>query len=112
MEPLSVPPDVTSFKEISLDWITRLSISRCNDQEYNSILTIVCHVMKYALFISTCKDTIAVDLAELFFKHVKCHFGTPKGVVIDRDSCIMSEFWREIYKIQIIKRCLLTIYHS
>ena len=41
----------SSFKKISLDWVTRLSSSIKNDQEYNNILIIICHVMKYALFI-------------------------------------------------------------
>ena len=29
----------------------------------------------------------------------------------DRDSQITSDFWCEVCEIQIIKRCLLTIYH-
>ncbi len=43
----------SSFKEISLDWIMRLSllIKIKNDQKYNSILTIICYIIKYVLFI-------------------------------------------------------------
>ena len=102
---------MTSFKEISLDWIIKLPISRRNDQEYNSILTIVCYVMKYMLFIPMHKDATTINLTKLFFEHVKCHFDMPKGVIINRDSCITFEFWREICEIQIIKRYLSTIYH-
>jgi transposase InsO family protein len=54
----------------------------------------------------------AVDLAQLFFEHVECRFGTPKGIITDRDSRITSEFWHEICEIQMIKRHLSTAYHS
>ena len=50
----------------------RLSLLLKNSQEYNSILIIVCHVTKYALFILTQNDTTAADFAELFFEHVEC----------------------------------------
>jgi len=53
-------------------------------------------VTKYALFIPTRDDTIAADFAELFFEHVETRFGTPWGIVIDRDSRITSDFWREV----------------
>ncbi len=111
LEPLPVGLDVRPFKEISLDWITGLPTSMRKDQEYDSILTIVCRATKYALFIPTREDATAVDLAELFFEHVECRFGTPQGVVSDRDSRITSQFWREICEIQMIKRRLSTAYH-
>ena len=74
LESLSVSKNTwnSSFKEINLDWITRLSLSMKNDQEYNSILIIVCHIIKYTLFISIWNNTTAADFAELFFEHVKC----------------------------------------
>ena len=82
-----------------------------NDQEYNSILIVVCHIMKYALFIPTRDDTTAADFAELFFEHVECRFGSPRSIVTDRDSRITSDFWREVCEIQMIKRRLSTAYH-
>ena len=79
LEPLPIPTDMWNmlFKEISLDWITGLPLSIKNGREYNSILTVVCRVTKYALFIPTRDDTTAADFAELFFEHVECRFGTP-----------------------------------
>ena len=113
LEPLPVPTDTwnSPFKEISLDWITGLPPSIKNGQEYNSILTIVCRVTKYALFIPTRDDTTAADFAELFFEHVECRFGTPRSVVSDRDSRITSDFWREVCEMKIMKRQLLTTYY-
>jgi transposase InsO family protein len=113
LEPLPIPIDTwnSPFKEISLDWITGLPPSFKNGQEYNSILTIVCRVTKYALFIPTRDDTTAADFAELFFEHVECRFGSPRSIVTDRDSRITSDFWREVCEIKIIKRRLSTAYH-
>ena len=48
-----------------------------NRVAYNYILTIVCRVIKYVLFIPTRKDITTVDLIELFFKNVECRFGSP-----------------------------------
>ena len=80
-------------------------------QEYDSILIIVCHITKYALFIPMHEDATAVDFAVQFFEHVECHFGTPRSIVTDRDSCITSDFWCEVCEIQMIKRHLSTAYH-
>lgn len=111
LESLLVELDDCLFKEISLDWITELLIFMWKSQKYDSILMIVYHATKYVLFISTCEDVIAIDLAKLFFEHVKCYFDIPAEVISDRDFCIMSVFWHEICEIQMIKRCLSTIYH-
>ena len=82
-----------SFKEISLDWIMRLLLLLKNSQKYNSILIIVCHVIKYALFISTWDDITAADFAELFFEHVECQFDFSRSIIMNRDSQIISDFW-------------------
>ena len=59
----------------------------------------------------TREDTIAIDFTELFFKAVECRFGTPRGVVSDRDSRLTSEFWREVCEIKMIKRRMSTAHH-
>jgi len=83
-----------------------------NNQKYNSILIVICHITKYILFILTWNDIIAADFTELFFEHVKCHFDFLRSIVTDRDSCITFNFWWEVCEIQIIKWCLSTAYHS
>ena len=49
-------------------------------------------VTKYALFIPIKDNTIAADFVELFFKHIKTKFGTPWGIITDKDSRITSDF--------------------
>ena len=111
LQPLPLPADLSPFKEISLDWITGLPVSERDGQAYNSILTIVCRVTKYALFIPTREDTTAADFAALFFRHLECFVGTPRGIVSDRDSRLTSDFWREVCEIEMIKRRLSTAFH-
>ena len=82
-----------------------------NGQEFDSVLTVVCRMTKYALFIPTRESSTAVDFAELFFEHVECRFGTPKGIVSDRDSRITADFWAEVCQTCMIKRKMSTAYH-
>jgi hypothetical protein len=113
LESLPIPTDTWNllFKEISLDWITGLPPSIKNSQEYNIILTIVCRVIKYALFIPTQDNTTAANFAELFFEHVECRFGTLRNVINDCDSRITSDFWHEVCEMKIIKHQLSTVYY-
>jgi hypothetical protein len=84
----------SSFKKINLNWITRLSLlmKTKNSQKYNSILTIVYHITKYALFILIQNNITAADFTELFFEHVECCFNFSKNIMMNRDSHIISDF--------------------
>jgi len=48
--------------------------------------------MKYALFILIQNDITAADFAKLFFEYVKCHFDSLKSIMMNRNSCIISDF--------------------
>ena len=95
----------SSFKEISLNWIMRLSLSMKmkNDQKYNSILTVVCCITKYALFIFIQNDTTTANFVKLFFKHVECYFDFSRSIMMNKNSCIISDFWWEVCEIEMIK---------
>ena len=51
-------------------------------------------------------------LCEVFFEHVECYFDFLKSIMTDRNSCITSNFWWEVCKIQMIKQHLSITYHS
>ena len=63
-----------------------------NDQKYNSILTIIYHVIKYILFILIQNNTTTANFMKLFFKHVEYYFDFLRNIITDRDSCIISDF--------------------
>ena len=100
------------FKEISLNWITGLSESKGSyRQSYNTIFTVINCLTKYALFILTYKNTSAIDFTELFFKYIEYQFSTPRRIIIDRDSRIISDFWKEVCIYKIIKRKMLIAFY-
>ena len=63
-----------------------------NSQKYNNILTVICHNIKYVLFIFTQNDITTADFTKFFFEHVECYFNSSKNIVTDRDSHITSDF--------------------
>ena len=63
-----------------------------NNQKYNSILTVICHVTKYVLFIFIQNDITAADFTKLFFKHVEYYFDFLKNIIMNKNSCITSNF--------------------
>ena len=63
-----------------------------NSQKFNSILIVVCHVMKYALFILIQNNITTADFTKLFFEHVKCCFDFSRSIMTDRNSHIISDF--------------------
>jgi hypothetical protein len=107
----SLPLPEEPFQEISLDFITGLPESSVQDRRCDAILVIVDRFTKLALFIPTRKSISAADLAQIFYKEVECRFGTPLGIVSDRDSLLTSEFWKEFCREREIKRRLSTAYH-
>ena len=57
------------FKKISLNWIIKLlsSIKTKNNQKYNNILTVICYIMKYVLFILIWNNITIADFAKFFW---------------------------------------------
>jgi len=106
---LPIPDNV--WEELSMDFVTGLPPSKCNECVYNAILVIVDRYSKMALYIPAKKSWDARDLADAFFQNVICRFGTPKGVVSDRGSVFTSAFWTEVcYQTQ-MKRRLSTAFY-
>jgi len=56
------------IQKISLNWIMKLLLlmKTKNDQKYNSILIIICYIMKYVLFIFIQNDITTANFTEFF----------------------------------------------
>ena len=63
------------------------------------------------MFIPTRDNTNAAEFAELFHEQLECRFGSPRGIVSDRDSRLTSEFWSEVCHYSLIKRRMSTAFH-
>ena len=47
----------------------------------------------------------------LFFDYIVRHFGVPKSVLHDRNTCFTSHFWRTFWALLGTKVIFLSVYH-
>ena len=64
-----------------------------------------------AKFIPTTTDVTAPEFAALFHENIELKYGSPTGIVTDRDTRITSKFWAEVCTYSLIKRRLSTAFH-
>ena len=50
-------------------------------------------------------------MAEIFVKEVVRLHGFPRAIISDRDPIFLSNFWKELFKIQGTKLKMITPYH-
>jgi len=107
----SLPIPEGPWKEVSLDFITQLPPSFIGTKEYDAILVVVDRYSKMAKFIPTTTDISAPEFAALFHESIELQFGSPRGIVSDRDTRITSKFWAEVCAYSLIKRRMSTAFH-
>jgi integrase-like protein len=106
--PIVPEPGVAPFKTIALDFITKLPPSRGHD----TILTITDHdCSKVVIFLPCHKKIDAAGVAKLYSRNVFPHYGIPKKVISDRDTCFTTEFTKELCHVLDMKQNMSTIYH-
>jgi hypothetical protein len=64
-----------------------------------------------ATFIPTTTDISAPEFAALFHESIELQYGSPRGIVSDRDTRITSKFWAEVCAYSLIKRRMSTAFH-
>jgi hypothetical protein len=99
------------WQEISLDFITQLPSSYVGTTEHDAILVVVDRYTKMARFIPTSTNLTAPEFAALFHENIELKYGSPRGIVSDRDTRITSQFWAEVCSYSLIKRKLSTAFH-
>jgi hypothetical protein len=102
-------PGAAPFETIALDFITKLPPSR----GYDTILTITDHdCFKVAIFLPCNEKMDAVKVAKLYSRHIFPHYGIPKKVISNRDTCFMAKLTKELCYILDIKQNMSTAYYS
>ena len=103
------PHDIPTrpWSHVSLDWVGPLPPSA----GFDSILTIVCMLTKYAYFIPCNKTMTSQDLASAFMERVVSNHGLPTKLVSDRDPRITGDFFSSFFRRLGSKLNISTAYH-
>nr|KYP37502.1 Retrotransposable element Tf2 [Cajanus cajan] len=105
LQPLPQPRRV--WEDINMDFVTHLPSSF----GHTVIWVVVDRLSKYVHFLALPTKFSAAALANRFSTDVYRFHGTPRSIVSDRDSMFLSQFWRELFRIQGTTLKFLTAYH-
>jgi transposase InsO family protein len=78
---------------------------------YNAILVIVDRYTKMNIYIPTTKKCTSVDLAKILRDEIVRHYGIPNGIVSDRGSVFISQYWSDFCYESYVKRKLSTAFY-
>jgi hypothetical protein len=84
-----------TWQNISVDYITPLSIYERNDLKYHHVAIVVCYFTKMRYFIPTTGLT-AAELANAFVARIYAFYGAPNTIISDRGTQFISGFWRKL----------------
>ena len=79
-----------------MDFITGLPPVFNGVSEVDTILVVVDRLTKMTLFFPIALTLTAAGLEELLYKEVWLKFGPPRGIVSDRGSVFISQYWEEV----------------
>jgi hypothetical protein len=106
--PITTNPQANPFEVIALDFITKLPTS----SGYDTILTITDHDCSKAAIFIPCNEAIdAEHTALLYATYVLPHYGLPKRIISDRDTCFTATFIRELCRLLQIEQNISMAYH-
>jgi len=106
LEPLQIP--VQKWNSISMDWISGLPTS---SNQNDCILTIIDR-LTHMTHLIPCKSTsTSSDVAQLLIQHVVRLHGVPRTIHSDRDTRLISRFWKELSRKLGIIHKYTTPYH-
>ncbi len=75
-----------------MNMITGLPSSKHSDSVYDVILMIVDRYIKMTQSISISKTLIAMQLADIFFEKIVCHYRALKEIVSDKGLIFTSSY--------------------
>ena len=100
-----------SWKEIFINFIIDLSLSKRENVVYNAILVIVDKYTKMIKYLSMIIKIDAAKLTKLFFEKIVLRFKISADIVNNKDFLFINVFWSALHYHAKIKRRLNTIFH-
>jgi len=107
----ALPHSNSLWEKVIMNMITGLSSSKHSDSVYDVIRMIVDRYIKMTQYISISKTLTAMQLADIFFEKIVCHYRALKEIVSDRGSIFTSSYWLKVCYQMKIKRRLNTAFH-
>ena len=92
------------FSSYGIDFKTNLPETK---EGYYIIMIVTECQIKHTQVIPCCMGesrVSAVQVAELFFKHIVCKLGVSNKIVNDHDCRFVSTFWQHLWKLMGIKK--------
>jgi len=105
LHPLWIPD--SQWDMLSVDFVVELLLS----SRYDTVMTVVDSVSKWAHFIPTHTTVTVEGVAQLFLHQVWKLHGLPKCVVSDQGPQSVARFTRELYQLLGIKLAYSTAWH-
>ena len=80
------------FKELSVDFITGLPITKNNNQPVDAIFIVVDQLTKWCIFLPVSTTITAPQLTELYHQEIELRYGPVKGITSDQGSLFTSNY--------------------
>jgi len=108
MFPITPADNVRPFETVAIDFITKLPQSG----GFDTILTITdTNCSKASIFIPCHKTIDSEGVALLYLNHVIPHYGIPRKIISDCDTCFVLKFSTELCRLLNIHQNISTAYH-
>ncbi len=107
----ALPHSNSLWEKVTMNMITGLPSSKRSNSIYDAILMVVDRYIKMTQYISISKTLVAMQLADIFFEKIVCHYRTLKEIVSYRGSIFTSSYWLKVCYQAKIKCRLSTTFH-
>lgn len=105
LQPLPIPSQV--WEDLTMDFIEGLPRSN----GFDTVVVVVDGFTKFAHFLPLKHPFNASSVASVFVKEIVRLHRFPSTIVSDRDKVFMSNFWRELFRLQGTALLRSTTYH-